>query len=302
MYVQPFEGALAQGPFAPLGDGGEAAMPLSPPAALGSIAGDGISRLMPPLSGGALPYPFQSTPFGPLAGMMQQLMQMLQSMLGGAPQSLAGGAGSEQYFANATAGSVGDPHLSFNGSHWTSMASQPDLLQSNSIPGGFQISTQVTPPNSQGVSWNRSATVALNGGATTVSLNDAGQASIVNMGQAVPIAPGQTVQLGSGQSVTCNANGSLAIDASNGQGGTIATTLVARGDGVDVNVTAQNVDLGGSLVTGGANAPAPAPAPISIPSPLPFGTGFPLPSPIPFVPLPGFSPLPVPQVFKQPGA
>lgn len=289
MYVQPFEGALAQGPFAPLGGSAEDAMPFSTPGTLEALAGDGISRLVAPLQSGQLPYPFSSTPFGPVAGMMQQLMQMLQSLLNGT-QSPASTGGGEQYFASANGASEGDPHLSFNGSHWTSMASQPDLLSSNSIPGGFQVSTQVTPPNAKGVSWNRSATVTLNGGATTVSLDGAGQASIVNMGQAQSIAPGQTVQLGNGQSVTCNQNGSLAVNAGNGQGGTIATTLTSTGHGVNVDVSAQNVDLGGSLVSGAAQ-----------PARTPLSNGFPLPSPIPFVPFPNSTQLGIPQVFGQPG-
>ena len=43
----------------------------------------------------------------------------------------------EQYFQNASGGSVGDPHLSFNGKTWDNMGSQPDLLHSDSIPGGY---------------------------------------------------------------------------------------------------------------------------------------------------------------------
>ncbi|MBV8490888.1 MAG: hypothetical protein JO199_10210 [Candidatus Eremiobacteraeota bacterium] len=261
MYVQPFEGALAQGPYAPLGDLGDGAMPFSPPPILGGLGNDGISRLLPPLAGAATQFSLQSSGMGPLASILQQLVQMLQSMLGSA-------GGAEQYFGNASGASEGDPHLSFNGNHWTSMAAQPDLLQSNSIPGGFQISTQVTAPNAKGVSWNRSATVSLDGGATSVSLDDSGRASIVDRGRAESIAPGQTLQLGGGASVTCNPNGSLAIGVSNGQGGTISTTLTNEGPGVNVNVSAQNVDLGGSLVQG-ENATPLMPS-LPLPSPLPF--------------------------------
>ena len=130
------------------------------------------------------------------------------------------------------------------------MVSQPDLLNSDSIPGGFGISTQVTPPNANGVTWNQSATVSLDGGQTHVSLDNTGQPSIMCLDRKIPIAQGQTVNLGNGQSVTYNQNGSLTVLAQNGFGGQIQTTLAAQGQGVNVNVNAQNVDLGGALVSG----------------------------------------------------
>jgi len=164
---------------------------------------------------------------------------------GGCPQY-----GNEQYFQNANGASQGDPHLSFNGNSWNSMSSQPNLLNSDSFQGGFQISTQATPPAANGNTYNQSATIALNGGATTVSMNNAGQASIAEYGQTIPIGAGQTVQLGNGQSATCNQNGSLTVNAQNGTGGAITTTLTAKGPGVNVDVSAQNVDLGGTLVAG----------------------------------------------------
>ncbi|HTU81455.1 MAG TPA: hypothetical protein VMF61_04955 [Candidatus Acidoferrales bacterium] len=255
MYLQPLEGTLAQASFPPIaepGDGG--ALPLPEPGFPPGLGSDGISRMLPPFYGaGGLPSPLQSGMFGPLAGLMQQLVQMLQAFMGYGSSPLGGGTypqpyEPEQYFANAGGGSEGDPHLSFNGNRWTSMQSQPSLLQSNSIPGGFQISTQVTPPTAQGVSWNQSATVTLDGGATSITMNEGGQPSIVSGGQAQTIAPGQTLQLGNGQSVSCNQNGSLRVVAANGLGGEISTTLAARARGVDVDVSAQNVDLGGALV------------------------------------------------------
>jgi hypothetical protein len=181
---------------------------------------------------------------GPLMGMLSQLMQMLQSLMG--YQS----CGNERFFRNADGASTGDPHLSFNGNRWSSMASQPDLLNSNSFPGGFRISTQTTQPNGKGVSWNQSATVALNNGATTITLNANGEPTITSNGATRPISPGQTLQLGDGETVATNANGSLCITARNGQGGSIATTLTARREGVDVDVTAHDVELGGALVNG----------------------------------------------------
>ena len=156
----------------------------------------------------------------------------------------------EQYYASANGASQGDPHLSFNGNTWDNMTSQPNLLQSNSFQGGYNISTQVTPPSTRGISYNQSATISTNGGATTVSLNNQGQASIHVYGQNVPISPGQTVQLGNGENVTSNANGSLTVVAQNGSGGEITTTLTHSGQGVNVNVNARNVDLGGTLAIG----------------------------------------------------
>jgi hypothetical protein len=84
-----------------------------------------------------------------------------------------------------------------------------------------------------------------------VSLNNQGQTSIQEYGQNVPISAGQTVQLGNGENVTCNANGSLTVVAQNGNGGQITTTLAHSGQGVNVDVSAHNVDLGGTLANSG---------------------------------------------------
>jgi hypothetical protein len=130
------------------------------------------------------------------------------------------------------------------------MKSHPNLLHSDSIAGGYRVSTQVTPANGKGVTWNQSASVALNGGATMVSLNNKGEAEITSNGRNLSIARGQTVRLGNGESVTCEQNGSLCITAENGSGGRITTTLSAQGNGVNVDVTAHDVDLGGALVRG----------------------------------------------------
>lgn len=261
----------------------------------------------------AAPYndPSMQGLFGPLMGMLQQLMQMLQSLMGyGGCSSPYGGAGTpyggngstpytgnggtpyagngscqpygngscqqygnEKFFQSATGASQGDPHLSLNGQKWKSMASQPDLLNSRSFAGGYQISTQATQPNEKGVTWNQSATVALNGGATTISLNNSGQPSITRDGQAIAIAQGQTIRLGHGESVTYAQNGALTVNAQNGTGGQITTTLTSKGNGVDVEVDAHDVDLGGALVNGfdgqrGPGAlPGPWPSPWSGPHP-----------------------------------
>jgi hypothetical protein len=268
MYVQPFEGPLGPNPLASFAGLGESENALAQAFAPGAETGDAISRLVPPwLSQGAMQNPAQTALFGPLPGLMQQMMQMLQwmmSSLQGAPYGSGASCtapGNEQFFGSASGASQGDPHLSFNGNKWNSMASQPDLLDSDCIPGGLRVSTQVTPPNAKGVAWNRSATVSLNNGATTVSLDRDGQATIQNLGQNVAVAPGQTVSLGNGASVTRNANGSLSVVAQNGSGGQITTTLGVNGQGVDVSVSAQNVDLGGTLVNA-AQTPTPPQPPV----------------------------------------
>lgn len=278
----PFGGALG----APLAGGQP---PLAPPF-LGiaqAPPGDAIARFTQPntVQSGPLTNPFGS--------MLGQIMQMLQSLLGalgiggfgggfgGFPNAGGIAEGNEQFYGNANGGSQGDPHLSFNGNTWSNMTSQPDLLESNSIPGGFQLSTQVTAPNAQGVTYNQSATIALNGGATTISMNNAGQPSITEYGQQLSVAPGQSLALGNGTSVTWNANGSLSVLAQNGYGGQISTTLTPAGEGVNVAVSAQNVDLGGSLANGGNIIP------FGAPSNAPLGT-------VPSVPnafnLPAFGP------------
>ncbi len=332
MHVQPLDGSLTPNSLASPLENGEAEGSLFQGAPT-PVTSDNISRFVPPWSN-------ESTTasgdgyggsgslqglFGPLMGVLQQLMQMLQSLMGygcstpygsgncppygngSCPPNGSGGCppyGNERYFQNANGSSDGDPHLSFNGAKWTNMASQPDLLNSNSFAGGFRISTQVTPPNSGGVTWNQSATVSLNDGATKISLNNNGDASITSYGQSLSIAKGQTVQVGDGESVTYEQNGSLQIAAQNGYGGRIDTTLTAQEKGVNVDVTAHDVDLGGALVNGYEQQqpnPAPTPGPILGPAPNPGPEPF-QPMPEPYQPMPQpFQPIPQPfQPMPQP--
>jgi hypothetical protein len=294
MYVQPLDGSLTPNLTAPAAGAGSEGT-LFPGAA--PAAGDAISRFAPPwsndgTSGAAYGDGYGSSGslqglFGPLMGVLQQLMQMMQSLMGyGCGPSLGSGGCSpyggsnEKYFQNASGSSDGDPHLSFNGVRWNDMASQPDLLNSNSFAGGFRIGTQVTPPNGKGVTWNQSATVSMNNGATTVSMSDNGQASIESYGQQISIARGQTVQLGGGESVTCEQNGSLRVVAQNGSGGSIETTLSPQGKGVNVDVTAHDVDLGGALVDGSGSGRISGGGPG-----LSGGPGF-GPTPLPIIPPP----------------
>jgi hypothetical protein len=193
--------------------------------------------------------------------------------------------GGQTYFTNASASSTGDPHEAFDGTtgngsnvnqKWNSMQSHGDLLSSNSFAGGYRVSTQVTQPNANGVTYNQSATVTTDGGATTVSMQANGSYAVTENGQTVSLAQGQATSLGNGENVTLNADGSLTIADANAQGGSISTNLKSNGDGgVDVSNTATNVDLGGYLVhqsDGGYNPVASSSGSYSglNPSPYPY--------------------------------
>ena len=147
------------------------------------------------------------------------------------------------------------------------MASQPDLLNSRSFPGGYRVSTQATPPNAKGITWNQSATVSLNNGATTITMNNNGEPSITSYGQTLSVGRGQTLELGDGESVKCEQDGVLRVTAQNARGGQISTTLSAHDNGVDVDATAHDVELGGALVNGYEGQPGrgPLPGPVVFP-------------------------------------
>ncbi len=191
-----------------------------------------------------------------LLGSISSLIGSLTSMFAQSPPQSAGGG--EQSFANATAGSVGDPHETFSGTtaagtgvdgHWDSMSSHGNLLSSNSFDGGFRIATTVTQPNANGVTLNDHVSVASNGGNTNVTMNKDGSYDVTSYGQHVDLVTGHAVHVNDGETVTKNNDGSLTIDDINGRGGSIETTLRSNGSGgVDVNATAKNVHLGGYLI------------------------------------------------------
>jgi hypothetical protein len=219
-------------------------------SAIGRISGDAVNMLPRPggdmMTGGAM------NMISRLLAIVQQLLSSFG--LGLQPQT------PQSYFTNATASSTGDPHLAFDGTdghgsarhaHFDSMHGHSDLLDSSSFAGGYHISTQVTQPRANGVTYNRAATVSTNFGNTQISLDKDGNAGITSNGRTLSIASGQSIDLGNGETVTRNADGSLLVTDDNGMGGRITTRLSENGSGVDVNIDAQQVDLGGDLVSAG---------------------------------------------------
>jgi len=220
---------------------------------------------------------------GPWSAILAQLMSAIQQLL-----SLLGGSGGNQspcqgqsYFSSANGASVGDPHMRFDGrtanGQWDqnvfkSQSDHPDLLDSDSFAGGYQLSTAVTQPNPNGSTYNRCATVSTDGGATQVSLDNDGEAMILQNGQKTSLQDGQTIKLSNGETVMRSTDGSVKIVDQNTQGGKITTTLSNTTEGVSVGVQAANVDLGGDLV----NEPAAQPfnAPFAQPFNDPFGNSF----------------------------
>lgn len=231
---------------------------------------DAISRLMPPLLD---PLGVGSAVAGGLSPILRSLgglLQQLSQALGGSGGTTGGTGGSggyggncggspcanaQQYFGNASASSTGDPHLAFSGdgtnAHWDSMSGHTDLLDSNSFDGGFRISTQTTTPNANGVTYNGAASVATRNGNTRVTLDNAGNATVDRYGRTFALQNGQSFDLGGGEHVSRGTDGSVDVTERNAQGGSIDTRLGENGRGVDVNVQAQNVDLGGDLANGG---------------------------------------------------
>jgi hypothetical protein len=252
---------------------------------LGTAQGDDVARFQPPTANGSLgsaaSTAMQFSPYSmlaPLLGGMGSMLQNIGNFFGGGmqPQTPAPAQptqtapsmqapSQQQYFGNATASSTGDPHLAFNGTnsagatdnaHWDSMSSHHDLLDSDSFSGGYRVSTQASSPNANGVTYNQSASVTTNNGADRVSLDANGNATIAGNGQSCSIADGQSLSLGNGETVSRAQNGTLTIDDTNSNGGSIATTLSENGNGVDVNVQAGNVDLGGALANGPGASPS----------------------------------------------
>jgi hypothetical protein len=235
--------------------------------------GDGISRpwwqqqpndptWQNPFGGGSLP-----GANGAILGFVQGLIGMIQQLL----SSLFSGNGSaqgspgidndrQQRFQDVDVSSTGDPHLAITGTrgtpdgqqsvdqHYDSMSSHDDLVDTRDVAGGYRVSTTVTQPAANGVTYNQSASVHADYGQETIAMNKDGSFAISDHGAAVAITKGQSVGLSGGEIVTENQDGSLTVNAANARGGSISTTLHATGSGVDVTTHAHQIALGGEVV------------------------------------------------------
>jgi len=243
---------------------------------------------------------------GSLLGMLGSLLQQLGSYLsqltgstggtsgngygigrgygnGNGPYGGWGGCGSfdgpTQYAQNATLSSTGDPHLAETGTiagdgtsstvntHFDSMTSHSDLVSTSDVRGGYTVSTSVTAPNANGVTYNQSATVTTANGNDAITMTNGGNVSITQFGQTTTLAAGQSMQLTNGATVSRAADGSLTISESNANGGSISTTMRQNGPGVDVTTNAQGVRIGGDIVNGSTNPAQTPPAPPTDPPP-----------------------------------
>ena len=201
--------------------------------------------------------------FAGLLGTLQQLVSALLGQLqnGGQPQHQSPlPTGPQRRFQNVDISSTGDPHLAEVGTtagrtgthavdaHWDSMTSHEDLVHSNQIEGGYRVSTTVTAPDTNGVTSNKSATVHASWDQDAITLNRDGSYAIFDDGRQVQLGKGESATLSGGERVTVNQDGSLNVDADDGRGGTIATTLRSTGGGVDVTTHAHELALGGDAV------------------------------------------------------
>ncbi|HEY0395939.1 MAG TPA: hypothetical protein VGD01_15670 [Candidatus Elarobacter sp.] len=241
--------------------------------ALGALLGGGGGGAASG-AGGAL--------FGLLSGLANLLQQLVGSLLNqagsgspygtgqqtptGAQQCAPGGArpggtgGAQQRFSDVDISSTGDPHIGEVGTrddvsgahavdaHWDSMTSHDDLVHSDQIPGGYRVSTAVTPAGANGVTTNQSATVHTNFGQDAITMNRDGSFAIFDDGEALELGAGESATLSGGERVKANQDGSLSVTARTRGGGSIATTLRATGAGVDVTTHAHELSLGGDAI------------------------------------------------------
>ena len=251
------------GPFARPGSNVAAAAPAPQP--------DGLAQPWWPAAAGAPPrgpggfggigmFGSADASGGSLSGLIGNIIAQLQSLIGGYLNGgQAAGGAQQQQFSSLDVSSTGDPHLAATGTRpgncapalnerYDSMTAHTDLVDSADVAGGYRVSTAVTQPDANGVTWNRSATVHANDGADRVTMNRDGSFVVVDDGEPVQLAAGQSLQLSGGSTVTRGNDGALTIAANGTGGGTIATTLRANGNGVDVTTHAQNIAVGGDVV------------------------------------------------------
>ena len=201
-----------------------------------------------------------------LTGLVSLLQQLVGSFLNQNPtqssaqQQPCAANGQQQRFENVDVSSTGDPHLAAVGTregasganavdaHWDSMSSQNDLVHSTQIDGGYRVSTAVTQPGANGVTWNQSATVHANFDQDAVTMNRDGSFGIFDNGSEVRLGKGESAVLSGGETVSENQDGSLLVSARSATGGTIATTLRSNGQGVDVTTHAHEIAVGGDAI------------------------------------------------------
>ncbi|MBV8367652.1 MAG: hypothetical protein JO036_01790 [Candidatus Eremiobacteraeota bacterium] len=207
--------------------------------------------------------------FGMFAGLLGTLQQLVSALLGqvqnsGQPQNQSPlPTGPQQRFENLDVSSTGDPHLAETGTtagrnggqaideRWDSMTSHDDLVHSNQIEGGYRVSTAVTAPDANGVTSNKSATVHANWDQDAITMNRDGSYAIFDGGRQLQLGKGESATLSGGEQVTVNQDGSLNVNAADGRGGTIATTLRGTGGGVDVTTHGHEIALGGDAIAHG---------------------------------------------------
>lgn len=196
---------------------------------------------------------------GSLFALIGNIVSQLQRLVGGYLNDGLGDGGPQQRFTNLDVSSTGDPHLAAVGTrsgncepavndHFDSMTAHDDLVHSSDVESGYRVSTTVTQPDANGITWNRSATVHAGGDWDRVTMNRDGSSAITSGGDPVQLDAGHSLQLSGGETVTRNKDGSLTVDATGVDGGTIATTLRASGNGVDVTTHAQNIAVGGDVL------------------------------------------------------
>jgi len=169
--------------------------------------------------------------------------------------------GPTQFAQNVTLSSTGDPHLAETGTianangttanvntHVNSMTAHSDLVYTNDVRGGYSVSTSVTAPDANGVTYNSSATVTTANGNDAVTMTNGGNVEVTQFGQTTALGIGQTLQLANGETVARNSDGSVTVSERNANGGSISTSLRQNGPGVDVTTQAQNIRIGGDIV------------------------------------------------------
>lgn len=174
--------------------------------------------------------------------------------------------GPQQRFQNVDVSSTGDPHIAETGTRegpggnsavdvrWDSMTAHDDLVHSNQIDGGYRVSTAVTQPGADGVTYNQTATVHANFNQDAVTMYRDGSLAIYDSGEPVELGKGESTTLSGGETVSVNQDGSVVVNAKNAAGGSIATTLRSTGAGVDVTTHAHEIALGGDAITHGTHA------------------------------------------------